>query len=497
MSTSWQGAQQWVDRRPRSRTLRRVSYADREGQGYSLTRRAMLVAGASAAASLTAGALPAWARAPLHRRPHRPRPGQLPRPDQPIGQPGIPNQVEHVVVLVMENHSADSVLGMLGQFAPTRRWYYDGLPVDRRGTPIASNLDRQGHPVRSFVMPDLCPASDGLTQNWNSSHHQFNNGRNDGFVTNANSIEPMGYLTPEQMPISYALASQFPVSDRYFCSVLGQTLPNRRYLFSATSSGQINDDNSSLLVPAANGTIFDRMDGAGVSWLVYYGNTPSPFYFPNFRQNPLQVARCVKNSQFFSDAAAGQLPAVSVVEPNFNFQSEENPQDIAYGEAFVRSVVSACFASPQWPKLALFYTYDEHGGYYDHVPPPRAVPPDDIPPDLTLSAKGTFPAAFDRYGFRVPFTVISPWAQPHYVSHQVADHTSILAFIEHRFNLAPLTRRDAAAWDLRDLFDTSQPHFERPPSLPAGPDVQATLDKCQSDGKSPPQDSLQNQLPAT
>src|SRR5438270_11028380 len=298
---------------------------------HLLTRRSLVAS--AAAASLASGALPAWGRsARRDRRPHRPRPDELPRPDRPLGEPGIPHQVEYVVLLVLENHSADNVLGMLPQYSRARRWYYDGLPVDRRGVPIASNPDRTGKPVRSFAMPDLCPSSSGLTQNWNSSHHQFDNGRNDGFVSNANSPEPMGYLSPRQMPVSYALARHFPVSDRYFCSVLGQTLPNRRYLFAATSSGQVNDDNSSLLVPAANGTIFDRLDAGGVSWLVYYGNTPSPFYFPNFRQNPLQAARCVRNPQFFSDAAAGKLPSFSVIEANYNYQSEENPQDIAYGE---------------------------------------------------------------------------------------------------------------------------------------------------------------------
>ena len=107
-------------------------------------------------------------------------------------------------------------------------------------------------------------------------------------------------------------------------------------------------------------------------------------------------------AQFFSDAAAGRLPSVTYVEENFDYQSEENPQDIAYGENFVRRVVAAVMNSPLWSKTALFITYDEHGGCYDHVPPPKAIPPDNIPPDLKLSAKGTFPAGFDRYGFRVP-----------------------------------------------------------------------------------------------
>jgi phospholipase C len=315
-------------------------------------------------------------------------------------------------------------------------------------------------------------------------------------VTNAGVSTPMGYMTPAQMPVTYALASHFPISDRYFCSLLGQTLPNRRYYLSGTSSGFVNDDDSSLLVSAANGTIFDRLDAAKVSWLVYYDNVPSPFYFPNFRNNPLQVAKCVKNTQFFSDAAAGRLPSVSYVEENFDYQSEENPQDIAYGENFLRQVVAAVMDSPLWSKTALFITYDEHGGFYDHVPPPQAVPPDNIPPDLKLSSSGTFPANFDRYGFRVPLIVVSPWGQPRYVSHKVADHTSILAFLERKWNLPPLTRRDAAAWDLSDMFDTSKRQLAQPIALPPAPGINATLAKCRADGENPPTPSLGTMLPA-
>jgi phospholipase C len=461
-----------------------------------LTRRAALGAGAGLAAGVAFGTLPAWARMrtpPRHRRPHRPRPDELPRPDQPMGEPGIP-QLETIVLVMMENHSADNMLGMLPHTYPARDWYFDGLPIDRRGVPIASNPDLHGKPVYSFHAPDLCPSS-GLTQNWNSSHTQYDNGRNNGFVVNANSTVPMSYFTAEDLPVTYALASHFPVSDRYFCSVLGQTLPNRRYYFSGTSSGQVNDDDSALFVSAANGTIFDRLDAADVDWLVYYDGTPSPFYFPNFRDNPLQVARCVNNSQFFTDAAAGRLPAVAYLEENFTYQSEENPQNIAYGENFVRSVAAACMNSPQWHKMALFITYDEHGGYYDHVPPPSAVIPDDIPPDLKLSPKGTYPAQFDRYGFRVPFTIVSPWGQPQYVSHKVVDHTSVLAFLEHKWNLPPMTHRDAAAWDLRDMFDVSAPQLAEPFELPAAPSISQTTAKCNADGESPPAPSTTSGVP--
>jgi phospholipase C len=460
-----------------------------------LTRRSALGASAGTAAALALGGVPAWARSKpsRHLRPHRLRPNELPFPDRPMGEPGIP-AIEHVVLVMLENHSTDNVLGMLPQVSRVHRRDFDGLPVDRHGTPIATNPDSQGLPVRAFPLPDMCPAT-GLTQNWNSSHKQFDGGRNDGFVTNVGVSTPMGYMTPAQMPVTYALASHFPISDRYFCSLLGQTLPNRRYYFSGTSSGFVNDDDSSLLASAANGTIFDRLDAAKVSWLVYYDNVPSPFYFPNVRDNPLQVAKCVKNTQFFSDAAAGRLPSVSYVEENFDYQSEENPQDIAYGENFLRRVVAAVMDSPLWSKTALFITYDEHGGFYDHVPPPKAVPPDNIPPNLKLSSSGTFAASFDRYGFRVPLIVVSPWGQPGYVSHKVADHTSILAFLERKWNLPPLTRRDAAAWDLSDMFDTSKRQLARPISLPPAPGINASLAKCRADGENPTTPGLGTTVP--
>jgi phospholipase C len=454
-----------------------------DGEELTLTRRSALAAGAGTAAALTFGALPAWARITRPLRPHRPRPNELPHPDRPMGEPGIP-QIETLVLLMMENHSADNILGMLPHTGSARRFDFDGLPVDRYGRPVASNPGSHG-PVRAFHAPDMCP-SNGLTQNWNSSHLQYDGGRNNGFVAVAGSPTPMSYFDAADLPVTYALAQHFPISDRYFCSLLGQTLPNRRYYFSGTSSGQVNDDNSALLVSAANGTIFDRLDAAHVDWRVYYDGLPSPFYFPNFRDNPLQVAGCVNNSQFFSDAAAGKLPPIAYVEENFNYQSEENPQNIAYGESFVRSVAEACMNSPQWEKLALVITYDEHGGYYDHVPPPPAVIPDDISPDLTLSAKGTFPAKFDRYGFRVPLTIVSPWGQPRYVSHRVADHTSVLAFIEHKWNLPPLTRRDAAAWALQDMFDLSQRRLAAPIKLPPAPNIAATTAKCSAHGETPP-----------
>ena len=138
------------------------------------------------------------------------------------------------------------------------------------------------------------------------------------------------------------------------------------------------------------------------------------------------------------------------MEPNYDEQSEEDPQDVQFGDQFMGKVVNAVMSSPNWSKTMLIWTYDEHGGYYDHVPPPAAIPPDDVPPALV---PGDPPGGFDRYGFRVPCGVVSPYAKENFVSHTVYDHTSILKTVEEKWNLPALTRRDANANSLFDMLD--------------------------------------------
>ena len=163
-----------------------------------------------------------------------------------------------------------------------------------------------------------------------------------------------------------------------------------------------------------------------------------------------------------SDAAAGTLPAFSLVDPDFGAYSEENPQDISHGESFAAAVVDAVMRGPAWESTLLLWIYDEHGGYYDHVPPPEAVAPDDVParnwqldlppwlrtllkPLLSkefaeLANADTGPAVYDRLGFRVPAVIVSPYARPEFVLHEVLDHTSVLKLLEEKWNLPPLTR---------------------------------------------------------
>ena len=152
------------------------------------------------------------------------------------------------------------------------------------------------------------------------------------------------------------------------------------------------------------------------------------------------------------------------MEPDYLLGPEEDPQNIAAGEAFAAKVINAVMSGREVGRSTLLiWTYDEHGSYYDHVPPPAAIPPDDIAPDGFLG--GPRYDGFGRYGSRVPCAVVSPWARPGYVSHKVFDHTSILKLVETKWNLPALTRRDANASNMLDMLDFSHPAFRTPPKL--------------------------------
>jgi phospholipase C len=157
---------------------------------------------------------------------------------------------------------------------------------------------------------------------------------------------------------------------------------------------------------------------------------------------------------------------------------EHPPSDFQVGQASVAMRIDAFLQSTYWPDSVLFLTYDENGGFFDHLPPPEACIPDDIPPMLE---KGSYQAEYDRYGFRVPFVAISPYAKRHHVSHEVYDHTSILKFIETKFNLPALTLRDANANPFLDVFDFSNPQLEVPQLPPAEVDPDH-LAKCHQGG---------------
>jgi phospholipase C len=444
-----------------------------------MTRRTALRSGAAAGLALaTARGLPAWAR-PVAGLTRLRKPGSRPFPHRPEGEDSLP-QIEHIVVLMLENHSFDNILGMLPHKVRARRGL-DGLPVSRSGTQLSVNVDLSGKPVRAHHAPSPCQLPKVPSQSWDASHLSYGGGRNDGFVK-ASGPTAMWFWDDGDLPLTYSLATQFPVGERYFGSCLGQTYPNRRYLIAASSDGIIATDGKTFSVPAANGTIFDRLDRHGVSWRNYYENLPATLVVPGVFTSA-RSKRFAKIAQFFADARAGKLPAVSFVDPQFDIRSEENPQDVQFGERFVARVVRAAMKSPNWKKMALFLAYDEHGGYYDHVPPPRAVKPDSTGP---LLAPGQTPGAFDRYGFRVPLIAVSPYSRPRYVSSVVQDHTSILRFIERKWNIGALTFRDANAHDMTDYFNFNKATFRHPPRLAHAPDFVPGLEKCHALGLHPP-----------
>jgi phospholipase C len=383
--------------------------------------------------------------------------GALPAETLPESAPrGEQIPIEHIIVLMQENRSFDSYFGRLPASGHPD---VDGLPAG------ASNPDAVGTPVAAFHQTRYCTAD--TNHEWTGSHEEFDDGKNDGFVTtnNPDGERAMGYYDETDLPFYYALAKTFAIGDRYFCSLLGPTYPNRFYLLTATSFGHVRNDTPPAPFPQR--TIFDVLDEHQIDWKEYYGDVPFTTVLRINRHN-----NRVKLSRFFSDAEAGTLPPVSFVEPAFSAvlgpeTDEHPPVNIQVGQQFVAGVVQALLQSPNWATSALFLTYDEHGGFYDHVPPPAACVPDDIAPMHDPSDPGTtFPAQFDRYGFRVPLVVVSPYVKPGFVSHRVYDHTSILRFIETRFELPALTARDANADPMLDLFDFSNPSLAEPPTLP-------------------------------
>jgi phospholipase C len=442
----------------------------------------------------------------------------LPDPSLPAGTDRIP-AIRHIVLLMMENHSFDNYLGTLGRG--------DGLP-----NPPPVNRRHDGTPVPAHHFPTTGQTANVPSQSWRASHQQFDQGRNDGFVSSIEDIAPhadaslgMGYWTAADLPFYAGLAGTFPLADRWFCSCLGPTFPNRRFLIAATAHGLIDDAIAGIVDYPRSGTIFDLLNNYGIRWVNYH-------HVPALRLigtrlagtaairgvrslklmcrrllsgveahvrgkiectanlYPLGLARTIGHlrhiNRFFYHAAAGTLPPVSIVDPDFERYSEENPQDIRRGEGFAAAVINAVMHGRGWPHTLLFWLYDEHGGYYDHVPPPPAVEPDGVLPHSLgatpaplrwlLKHSGLWPGLhaldsrdgrYDRYGFRVPAVVVCPYAKRDYVSSLVFDHTSALKLIEEKWNLPPLTRRDAGAvapWDLIDL--SVPPPFLTPPALP-------------------------------
>ena len=314
-----------------------------------------------------------------------------------------------------------------------------------------------------------------------------------------NGIRAMGYYNGGDLNYYYFMASKFATSDRWFSPVMSRTHPNREYLIAGTSQGYVypigTDSNDQALISAT--TIFQELQNAGVSWKIYVDPQNSPCTGPPYDPACLLTLSYVQNfqwgqtiptkfpqniapiSQYFTDLQNGTLPQVAQIEPASSAGLDEHPSDtdsqpsnIQPGANFVASLINALMASSSWKDSAFILTYDEFGGLYDHVSPQPAVSPDGIKPvdflpgDICSTSTGPT-CDFTFTGYRVPLIVVSPFSKQNYVSHTVADTTAILKLIETRFNLPPLTKRDAAQMDMTEFFDFSNPAFLTPPSPPA------------------------------
>ncbi len=390
--------------------------------------------------------------------------------------------IDTVVVLMLENHSFDNYFGQLGKFL--NRTDIESPPAN------ASNPDATQTPVPYTHAPHKCDFDPD--HSWSGTHKEWDNGAMDGFVV-ANDANPaslpagddpslasgnrvMTYYDQTDLPFYYAIAQNFATADHYHAPVLGPTWPNRMYLYAATSFGLTFNtfpDISSYTFPDKDASILDELVKRHVDWWIYRESVAAAEMIYNIGViNRWGPAPLKTFDDFFADAAAGKLPPMSFLDPNFAKEGstgddEHPPGDVQVGQAMSAKLIKAVFASPQWAHIAFFITWDEHGGYYDHFPPPPACNPDDLTP--ILDTGDTTQGTFDREGVRVPLLLISPYAKKGYVGHTTYDHASITRFIEAKFKIPALTRRDANADPMMDLFDFSSPQNLTPPSIPDPP----------------------------
>ncbi len=355
--------------------------------------------------------------------------------------------IEHIVVVTMENRSFDHFLGWLPN---AEGWltkdpgvtYTNASGQTYPPQNLGTDYTGCGHPVpnNSYGTPNLTA---------------YDNGKMDGFLrVSGNDIYSIGYYTAADMPFLAAFAQAYTVCDHWFAPILAETYPNRMFLWAAQT-----DRLSNTLSLSSLPTIFDRLSAAGVSHGYYFSNIP---FLALWGIKYLSSTSLF--SDFLGDAASGKLPAVSFVDPKFTelddgLGNDDHPHsDIRNGDAFLSQVFHAVSSGPNWASTVLIVTFDEWGGFFDHVAPPLAVPANQVDKNLINGQV--------LLGFRLPAIIASPFTRgANRVDSTVYDHTSILKLIEWRFGLAPLTPRDAAVNNPGTNFNFSSPDAALP-SLP-------------------------------
>ncbi|HEY8671533.1 MAG TPA: alkaline phosphatase family protein [Terriglobales bacterium] len=434
-------------------------------------------------------------------------------------------QINHIIVMAQENRGFDHYFGAMRQYWAANGIAdqpFDGLPQFNPTPgavptnpgcdpafppPSACTTDSSSPAIPSFHMVSMCVENPSPFWNedhvdWNLSNPVSTTATLDGFAwtaandarniqppfTDTDGVRAMGHYDGTDLPYYYFMASKFATSDRWFSPLMSRTQPNRMYLLAATSAGHVYPLPPGAS-PLTNKTIFDLLQSAGVSWKIYvtdmvYANPPvQDASLGMFTAGTTYASNIVPVSQFMTDLQNGTLPSVSYIEPGYNSGLDEHPGEddnapggsIQVGSQYVSTLVNALMQSSSWKDSAFILTFDEFGGFYDHVPPQVAVSPDGIPPsDLKPGDTCTITTGptcdFTYTGYRVPLIVISPFTKKNYVSHTVADSTATLKFIETRFGLSSLTKRDAAQMDMTEFFDfTNIPWATPPANIPTQP----------------------------
>ncbi|MFG1669457.1 phosphocholine-specific phospholipase C [Streptomyces sp. Y7] len=423
---------------------------------------------------------------------------------------GSIEDVEHIVVLMQENRSFDHYFGKLRGV----RGFGDPRPVAHDN---GKSIWHQSNGTKD-ILPFHPDADDlgmqfleGLPHGWNDGQQAYNRGKYDKWIP-AKGTTTMAYLDREDIPFHYALADAFTICDAYHCSFIGSTDPNRYYMWTGYT-GNDGQGGGPVLGNDELGygwtTYPERLEQAGISWKIYqdigdgldaagswgwindayrgnYGDN-SLLYFNKYREakpgdpwfDKARTGTDVKNGEGYfdqlkTDVKAGKLPKISWIAAPEAFSEHSNwPSN--YGAWYIAQVLDALTSNPEvWSKTALFITFDENDGFFDHVVPP-------LPPKDASQGKSTVDVSLDLYkgdskrpagpyglGPRVPMLVVSPWSKGGYVCSETLDHTSILRFMESRFgvketNISPWRR--AICGDLTSAFDFSRKD-SRPASLP-------------------------------
>lgn len=360
--------------------------------------------------------------------------------------------IEHFIYLMQENHSFDNYFGTYPGV--------DGIPPDTC-IPVDPFDETVTDCVKPFRIGDTDVQNDDPDHSDETHRLQYNEGRMDGFVfalnrRNQDGRLAMGYYDDQELPYYWNIAEEYVLFDRFFSSAAGGSFINHRYWVTATP-GAVEPGGSLQEVLARTDTIFDRLQEKGISWKFYVQNYDPELNYRTMDQYPgnrasqviwvplLNIDRFLDNpdlfqhivplDEYYDDLANGTLPAVAFMVPSG--PSEHPPSNLKSGQRFVKSLLQALMQSQYWENSAFLWSYDDWGGWYDHVPPPQ------------VDEYG--------YGFRVPALLVSAYARRGYIDSTTLDYTSALKFIEENWGLEPLAERDAQANSFSSAFDFSQP----------------------------------------